>query len=147
MKNKNKVRHLSWLLALVLLVAAVLVGCGDQDKKNEDTGVSTESLAATEVGEGQYTFTFTATFADETKQVYAVSTNEENVGKALLELSLIGGDESEYGLYVKTVCGVLADYDADKTYWALYTDGEMSMVGVDGVKCADVASVEFRLSK
>ena len=63
------------------------------------------------------------------------------------KLGLIEGESSAYGLYVKRVCGVLADYDVDATYWALYVNGESSMVGVDSVKCADAESVEFRLVK
>ena len=52
-----------------------------------------------------------------------------------------------YGIYVKSVCGAIADYDKDKTYWALYTDGEMSFVGADQVKCGEVSLVEFKVEK
>ena len=109
--------------------------------------VSDTNGEATLIGEGKYTFNFTATFADGTSSVYTVSTDEETVGSALQNLGLVEGENSAYGLYVKRVCGVLADYDVDATYWALYVNGESSMVGVDGVKCADAESVEFRLVK
>ena len=39
------------------------------------------------------------------------------------------------------------DYDADGTYWALYVDGEPSLVGVDSLKCTDITDVEFRIAK
>ena len=99
------------------------------------------------MGEGNCAFSFIATFADGTTQSYVVNTDKDTVGTALLDAGLIGGEQSAYGLYVKSVCGVVADYDVDATYWALYVNGEMSQVGVDSVKCADVTSVEFRVEK
>ena len=49
---------------------------------------------------------------------FVVNTDKETVGDALLEQNLIEGDDSEYGLYVKTVNGITVDYDTDHTYWA-----------------------------
>ena len=69
------------------------------------------------------------------------------MGEALLTLGLIDGEIGAFGLYVKSVCGVVADYDIDRTYWALYVNGEMSMVGADAVKTAEASNAEFRVSK
>lgn len=148
MKKTNLFTKLSLLLLLTLLVAAVTVGCGEEKNVvTTDAVVTTAVPVAESVGEGQYTFAFTATFFDGSAKHYNVSTDCETVGEALLALKLIDGEESQFGLFVKSVCGVVADYDVDQTYWALYTNGESSMVGVDAVKCADVTSVEFRVSK
>ena len=150
MKKKTFFTRLSLLLTLVLLVAAVLVGCGEQTTSPvETTGTSDVQSApvAEPIGEGQYTFTFTAVFADGSAKRYAVSTDCETVGEALLALKLIEGEAGPYGLYVKSVCGVVADYDIDGTYWSLYTDGEMSMTGVDLLMSADAKDVEFRVAK
>ncbi|MBQ2119193.1 MAG: DUF4430 domain-containing protein, partial [Clostridia bacterium] len=38
---------------------------------------------------------------------------------------------SAYGLYVKKVNGITADYDTDKAYWAFYLNGEYASTGVD----------------
>lgn len=148
MKKQTLMIRLSLLLTLVLLVAAVTVGCGEQTPP-QTTGTSDVQPApiAESIGEGQYTFAFTAIFADGSAKRYAVSTDCETVGEALLELELIAGEQGPYGLYVKSVCGVVADYDTDGTYWSLYTDGEMSMMGVDLLKSADAEDVEFRVSK
>lgn len=139
------------LLLLTLIVAAVFMGCGKDvpdSTSGEDLGAAGTSAPVSEaVGEGAYSFDFKAVFADGTSKAYRVSTDAETVGKALLELNLLAGEESEFGLYVKSVCGVEADYEKDGTYWALYVDGEMSMVGVDGVKTDAVSSVEFRVEK
>lgn len=46
------------------------------------------------------------------------------VGKALLDQGVIAGEDSSYGLYVKTVNGTTLDYDTDGMYWAFYINGE-----------------------
>lgn len=139
---------LATLLALLLITA--IAGCG-ADTPAETTAAPNETAAApaevTSLGEGQYTFTFTATFLDGSAEYYNISTDCATVGEALLALGLIEGEAGQFGLYVKSVCGVVADYNIDQTYWALYTDGEMAMAGVDSISSADVASVEFRVSK
>lgn len=149
MKKASFKAKLSLLLILSLLVAAVMVGCGENAADvTADAVVTTEAPNGRElVGEGKYSFNFSAVFADGTAKLYEVSTDAETVGEALLALGLIDGEEGAYGLYVKSVCSVVADYNVDQTYWALYTDGEMSMVGADSVKCADVSLVEFKVEK
>ena len=84
----------------------------------------------TELGEGSKTFTFKVD-AEGYAITFTIHTNEETVGAALIALNLITGEDSQYGLYVKTVNGILADYDVDGTYWAFYENGEYAMSGVD----------------
>ena len=62
---------------------------------------------------------------------FEIHTDKETVGEALQELNLIDGEEGEYGLFVKTVNGITADYDADGVYWAFYVNGEYAASGVD----------------
>ena len=69
------------------------------------------------------------------------------VGAALLKLGVIAGDDSEYGLYVKTVNGETADYDADGTYWGFYINGEYAMTGVDATTLETGATYAFRVEK
>ena len=69
------------------------------------------------------------------------------VGAALLSLGLIAGEDSEYGLYVKTVNGETADYDVDGTYWAFYVNGEYAMTGVDATTLEAGAIYAFRVEK
>ena len=63
----------------------------------------------------------------------------------LLDIGLIEGDESEYGLFVKTVDGVTKDYDTDGQYWSFYIDGEYAMSGVDSTDIVAGSSYEFRV--
>ena len=69
------------------------------------------------------------------------------MGAALLELGLIAGDDSAYGLYVKTVNGVTVDYDTDKQYWAFYINGEYAMTGVDSTEITEGAEYSFKVEK
>ena len=66
------------------------------------------------------------------------------VGAALLSLGLIAGEDSEYGLYVKTVNGVTVDYDTDGKYWAFYVDGEYAATGVDSTDITAGATYTFK---
>ena len=55
----------------------------------------------------------------------------------MLENKLIAGDEGAYGLYVKVVNGLRADYDKDQVFWAFYIGGKSSMSGVDMTDIVD----------
>ena len=85
-------------------------------------------------GLGEKSFAFQVTDKEENTISVTVCTNAETVGEALSELSIIAGDESEFGLYVKTINGITADYDVDGSYWAFYIDGEYAMTGVDATE-------------
>lgn len=78
---------------------------------------------------------------------YKIHTDRKKVGEALSELGLIAGEDSEYGLYVKTVNGVTADYDTDKTYWAFYVNGEYAQSGVDTTDIVDGDTYSFKIEK
>ena len=71
----------------------------------------------------------------------------DTVGKALLDQGVIAGEDSSYGLYVKTVNGETADYDADGTYWGLYINGEYAMTGVDATTLEAGTTYAFRVEK
>ena len=79
--------------------------------------------------------------------MYSVSTDKTTVGEALLELGLISGDMGDYGIYVKTVDGVTADYDTNGTYWAFYVDGAYAMSGVDTTEIEEGKIYCFKVEK
>ena len=62
---------------------------------------------------------------------FTINTDADTLGAALLEHELIAGEDGQYGIYVKTVNGILADYDINKSYWGFYQNGEYLMSGVD----------------
>ncbi len=65
---------------------------------------------------------------------FAIKTDADNLEGALTEHNLISGENGAYGLYVKSVNGIKADYDTDKAYWALTKDGNSAQEGVTGTK-------------
>lgn len=101
----------------------------------------------TVLGEGQTEFNFEVTDADGNVTKFQIHTDETVVGPALVNLGLIEGDESEWGLYVKTVNGITADYDVDQSYWAFYVDGEYAMTGVDSTDITAGSTYAFKVEK
>ena len=105
----------------------------------------TKTISYTVMGEGSTSFYLTVKDVDGTVTKFQINTDATTVGEALLALELIAGDESDYGLYVKVVNGITADYDVDKSYWAFYIDGEYAQTGVDATDI--VAGTTYELAK
>lgn len=165
MQKKSLKRTLSLLVCSALIAAAALcTGCSGQSTAPSDTSPVSEAAtseaapAATEapatadtaaaaqvLGEGATAFTFTVVDGDGSETYYEIHTDAQTVGDALTELGLIEGEDSEYGLYVKTVNGITADYDTDGHYWAFYMDGEYAQTGVDATQVTAGASYAFKV--
>ena len=143
MRN-NKFKKLFSCILSVLLIAALTctTGCSDnKETKNPNTNPSTTVL-----GEGETTFYFEVHANDEITK-YEIHTNETKVGDALFELNLIEGEESQYGLFIKKVNGIEADFDVDKTYWAFYINDEYAMSGVDTTDIVENDTYSLRKEK
>ena len=144
-------RILPLFLSLVLIVAMALCTTGCNGNSNNETSTAAtqnESPAGIrELGEGKNSFNFTVVDKDGNETSYKIATDKEMVGDALLEHNLIAGEEGQYGLYVKTVNGIRADYDKDGVYWAFYVDGAYAMSGVDATEITNGASYSFKVEK
>lgn len=68
---------------------------------------------------------------EEQSVTFTINTDADTLGAALLEHELIAGEDGQFGIYVKSVNGIVADYDVDKSYWGFYQNGEYLMSGVD----------------
>ena len=97
-------------------------------------------------GNGEKTVTVEVKAGDDSV-TFTIKTDKDTLGEALLDHGLIDGDQGAFGLYVKSVNGIVADYDIDKSYWSLYKDGEYSMTGVDTTKIADGEHYELVYTK
>lgn len=106
-----------------------------------------EANSVTVLGEGEKWFNFGVVDIDKNETWFEIHTDAETVGEALIELELIAGDEGPYGLYVKTVNGITADYDKDKVYWAFYVNDEYGTSGVELTEIEDGAIYSFRIAK
>ncbi len=85
--------------------------------------------------------------AEDQSVTFTINTDKETLGEALLEHNLVSGENGAYGLYIKTVNGILADYDIDQSYWALNKNGEALTTGADGEKISDGGHYEFVYTK
>ena len=157
MKN-NMRKLLSFILCIVLIAAMALFATGCSDKEKETPQTENGSTSATnpdatqaaqviEKGEGQTSFSFEVTDLDGTTTKFLVKTDKTIVGDALTEAGLITGEPGDYGLYVKSVNGITADYDKDGTYWAFYTNGEYATKGVDQTEIDTTATYSFVKTK
>ena len=100
----------------------------------------------TELGEGSKTVQVEVK-ADDSAITITIHTDAKTLGAALQEHDLLEGEDSEFGLYVKKVNGILADYDVDKTYWGFYKNGEYMMSGVDTTEITDGEHYELVKTK
>lgn len=138
-------------LLILLMSFCVFFGCTPAEKPETDTTAITASgeiASATEenttiatkwqtavfsedctLGEGEKTL-IVQVVTDKTI-TFTIKTDKQTVGEALFEHKLINGDEGAYGLYIKAVNGVIADYDTDKSYWAFYEGESYAATGVD----------------
>lgn len=76
---------------------------------------------------------------------YQHNTDAEYLSQVFDEIDglTVEGDVTEYGLYIKTINGVTADYDTDGAYWSIYVNGEYGSYGADSQPVADKDSYQF----
>lgn len=151
MKWRNK-KITSLLLCMMLIVAMAFCTTGCNGKTSNTTKTTTEPTQnvqsdITVLGEGKTEFTFTVVDKDGNETQFEIHTDKETVGEALLEQNLIEGEEGDYGLYVKTVNGITADYDVDQTYWAFYVNDEYAQNSADLTKITAGDSYSFKVEK
>ena len=156
MKKTNMKKRLSLFLCVVLIAAMALLttacdgnyilgllGYGPETNGEETTlGPDSEETPKSEA-----TFTFIVVDKDGNETSFQITTDKAIVGDALFEEGLIEGEEGAYGLYVKKVNGILADYNIDKTYWAFYINGEYAFSGVDTTPVENGATYSFKVEK
>ncbi len=148
MKMTHIRRVLSFILCIVLIAAVALFTTGCNDNQQEKPETTTNAQAEAKVlGEGENEFAFTVTDIDGNSEEFEIHTDKKIVGEALLELGLIKGDDGPYGLYVKEVNGISADFDKDGTYWAFYIDGEYATSGVDMTEIEEGKVYTFKVEK
>lgn len=143
-------KQFSKIISFVLIVAMALtlVSC-KSGNNNEPANISSDvpEVSVKTVGEGSKTFEFSVTDKNGKTSDFLVKTDERTVGDALQKAGLISGDKSEYGLYIKTVNGITADYDTSKTYWAFYENGKYASKGADQTEIVSGVKYELKIEK
>ncbi len=152
MKRQINFKKILSLLFCLVLIAAIALGTTACDNKNgasssaPDTSYTASDTVKT-VGEGTTEFSLLVTDKDGNSTAFKVKTDKKTVGDALLDLKLIDGEEGQYGLYIKSVNGITADYDIDGTYWAFYVNGEYASTGVDTTEITEGTAYSLKVEK
>ena len=150
-------------LILALLMTLCLFSCKKDETETPQTPAGAENEAGVTIApEGLWanaTYLEDTAFGEGAKTVqvkvvvdgksvtFTIKTDAANLGDALLAHNLIAGEVSQYGLYVKVVNGITADYDVDQSYWGFTKGGEYMMTGVDGTEIADGEVYELTYTK
>lgn len=130
-------RTVTGVIILLIMAVLCLPGCKKTEAPSTDTlWESATYKEDTSFGDGAKTLTVEVK-AGEKAVTFTIRSDSETVGEALLAHGLIAGEEGQYGLYVKVVNGITADFDKDKSYWSFQKDGAMLQTGVDGTSFGD----------
>ena len=121
------------ILAAALVVLCVLAAILYQNFKPETTKGSKE-------------ITVTVIHADQSEKDFTYHTDAEYLGEVLLAEGLIDGEDGDYGLFVTTVDGDIAD-DAEQQWWCLTKNGETVNTGVDLTPIADGEHYELTMTE
>lgn len=122
---------ISMLLVFVMLLS--LTACSTKEAPEAQANAVAFKVVVTDLDGKETTFDYTSSAA--------------TVGEALVAEGLVEGHETEYGLYVDTVNGITADWDADQTYWAFYINGEYATTGIDGTEIVADTTYGLTLTK
>ncbi len=157
-----KTRILSAVLALMMCVILTLSLCACGQSRNEKPSEEVATVEQTQasdplwdnatyledtaIGEGATSIDVKVE-AGEKAVVITINTDAKNLEDALLTAELVEGEQGAYGLYIKTVNGILADYDVDQSYWAMYKDGEYLTSGAKDTAITSGDSFELVYTK
>ncbi len=119
-------KKISVFLFSILLIIS-LTSCVPTEPA-QDIWSTAEYTEDTTLGTGEKTI-YVDVVAQKKEVKFTILTNKEYLANALLENHLVSGKTDQFGLYIKTVNGMLADYDINNSYWALNKNGEPMQTG------------------
>ncbi len=144
------------IIGLLMFVCVLFCSCTSHGNTDASTSVSqtvgaSEQAALTpvrtKIGTGKFSFVFEIIDGSGKSVEFDIATDKSTVGEALSSIGLISGEQGAYGLYVKTVNGITADYDKDGTYWSFIVNGEIAPKGVDQTFVKNGYTYTFKLEK
>ena len=86
---------------------------------------------------GTKTITVTVVHKDGSEKVFTCPTEEEYLGKVLVNENIVVGSYGEFGLYFDTADGEKADWNVDNGWWQVFIGEEAAMTGADQIPIAD----------
>jgi len=137
---------LSFIMVASLVVLCLCLTSCDKAEDNANLWADALYTEDTELGNGEKTV-IVEVAAEDKSVTFTIKTDKETVGAALEEHNLVSGEKGPYGLYVKVVNGITADYDANQSYWSFNKDGEYMQTGVDVTEFSDGDHYELVYTK
>ena len=119
MKNKKMI------LVAVALIACVAVMLG------------IFLITRPETTQGSKTVTVTVVHKDGSEKVFTCQTEEEFLGKVLVNENIVVGNYGEFGLYFDTADGEKADWNVDNGWWQVFVGEEAAITGADQIPITD----------
>ena len=86
---------------------------------------------------GTKTITVTVVHKDGSEKVFTCATEEEYLGKVLVNENIVVGNYGEFGLYFDTADGEKADWNVDNGWWQVFIGEEAAMPGADQIPNAN----------
>ena len=83
------------------------------------------------------TVTITVVHKDGSEKVFTCHTDEEYLGKVLVNENIVNGNYGEFGLYFDTADGEKADWNVDNGWWQVFVGEEAAITGADQIPIAD----------
>ena len=119
MKNKKLILIAVALIACVAVMLGIFV------------------VTRPETGAGSKTVTVTVVHKDGSEKVFTCATEEEYLGKVLVNENIVVGSYGEFGLYFDTADGEKADWNVDNGWWQVFIVEEAAITGADQIPIAD----------
>lgn len=144
--SKNKIKTAILVFLICISTVVLLESCKHSKEADLQGTIAQQNAVYTQdktFGNGEKTVMVTV-ITDDNSVKFTLNTDKNTLGDALKEYELIEGDNGAYGLYVKKVNGIRADYDSDKAYWAFFKDGSPLEAGVDSTQINSGDSFEIR---
>ena len=114
----------------LILVAVALVAC-------MAVMLGVFMMTRPETVSGSKTITVTVVHKDGSEKVFTCHTDEEYLGKVLVNENIVVGSYGEFGLYFDTADGEKADWNVDNGWWQVFVGEESAMVGADQLPIAN----------
>ena len=86
---------------------------------------------------GSKTVTVTVVHKDGSEKVFTCHTDEEYLGKVLVNENIVVGNYGEFGLYFDTADGEKADWNVDNGWGQVCIGEEAAITGADQMPIAD----------
>ena len=141
MENRRIINRIVCFIVISLLCVS-MTGCKKETAETAslwDNAVYSEDKT---FGNGKKTIQLEVK-AEEKSVTFTIKTDADNLEEALVKHKLIEGEDGPYGLYIKKVDGIIADYDADQTFWSLCQEGNPLMTGAKDTKINDGDKFQF----